>query len=437
MQRFAGLKDPCFHRNKVYLCADSVARKIPLMRTPSTGYRLGLAMFLALPVLAGLKSIKLPANITLLVPALLIAALASSRAWSRLPRISTSDYSLLILCAWMLLCTAINSNILANLPLDYALHLLSLTVLCPLAYYCGRVATNSVTMQEGASLLKLNIAVVAAFMTFKLLLPSFVASNLGETGSYYQYMGDGLALAGMMAFGLGYRPRLYWSYFLALALLLAIGSRASALAFMTGLLVTNRRVLLLFVATAVPTALLLTLMVDRGIGGEIFGQFRVLSTVLSLYVDDTVDLSLLERQDFLANALQVITQHPLMGIFAYEARAGSLGEYAHNILHMWANFGLPGITLMLLVLVGAPLEHLIQKQRGTQIAATFNPRPLFVFCAAELLFFRHPENLVIFYALGTMTSLYDAPTAINSLRRRFQINRNPKIDATTNQEARA
>ena len=170
-------------------------------------------------------------------------------------------------------------------------------------------------------------------------------------------MGDGLAVAALLAYGVGYRPRFYWTYLLTLALLLAIGSRASALAFGLGLLFANRRVFILLVMTAIPAAALVMFMVDRGIGGELFGQFRVLSTVLSLYLDDTVDLSLLERQEFFSNALQVIWEHPLSGLIAYETRAGSLGEYAHNIFHMRANFGVIGFLLTLFVLFEIGRAH--------------------------------------------------------------------------------
>ena len=412
-----------------------MARKIPAMRSHALAYRLGLTMFVVMPILAGLKSIRLPANITVVVPVLLLATLASARSWQRIKHASIADQSLLALCAWMLVYAAVGSNVIANLPADYGLHLASLILLCPLAYYCGRIACQSIEVRDGARLLQMNAAIVLVFTGFKLAFPTFVASSLGETGSYYQYMGDGLAVAALIAYGIGYRPRLYWAYFLTLALLLAIGSRASALAFGLGLLFTNRRLFILFIATSIPVAALVMFMVERGIGGELFGQFRVLSTVLSLYLDDTVDLSLLERQEFLSNAFQVIWQHPLFGLIAYEARAGSLGEYAHNILHMWANFGLIGFLLTLLVLFGAPLERIFGKR--LDVSALFDPKPLLVFCAAELLLFRHPENLVLFYALGAMVSLYKSSSDRIALPRNHHSTSTPIATAATNPATRA
>ena len=79
-----------------------------------------------------------------------------------------------------------------------------------------------------------------------------------------------------------------------------------------------------------------------------------------------------------------------------------MGEYAHNILHLWANFGIVALILMLIVLFGAPLSRwMMTTKRKDQY-----PLPLLVFVATELLFFRHPENIVLFFALGILASLY-------------------------------
>ena len=173
------------------------------MRTHALGYRLGLTMFMVMPFLAGMQSICSPANITLVVPLLLIATMASARSWQRIQHMSVADQALAALCAWMLFYASVGSNVIANLPLEYGLHLASLIVLCPLAYYCGRVACRTIDALEVGRLLRLNAAIVLIFTGFKLALPSFIASSLGETGSYYQYMGDGLAVAALLAYGVG------------------------------------------------------------------------------------------------------------------------------------------------------------------------------------------------------------------------------------------
>ena len=282
------------------------------------------------------------------------------------------------------------------------MHLASLLFICPMMYYVGRVAAQQLSARGTQRLLSINLTIVLVFLAFSIAVPDFAKRNGLEANSYYQYMGDGLAVAALTAWACNYRPRFYWPYLLTAVLLVSIGSRASAVAYVAAMAFSNFRLVVTGAIVAAPAGLWLLSAIERGAGLDWTGQFRVLSTFLDVFLQDAEDASLSERQLYLDNAINVIQQRPLLGEMAYELHYGGLGEFVHNILHLWANFGLPAFLLMLLIIFSAPASKLLE----STAKSTLRPGPLFVFLATEFLFFRHPENVVLFFALGVMVTLY-------------------------------
>ena len=373
-------------------------------------FRLALVMFGLLPFLASLKGLMIPANITLLVPVAAFAAFVIGR-WPRVGSLTAADFGLIGLFVFMSVRVLASADVVLQQPLDYGLHVISLLYVCPFMFYVGRVTGTGLETNGMAKLLILNLVIVVCFLAITVIAPDFVRRNGLEANSYYQYMGDGLAVAALAAWACNYRPRLYWPYLLTAVLLVSVGSRASAVAFLIAMAFSNARFLIVAGATGLPLGFWLLGEIERGAGLDWAGQFRVLSTFLDFYLKDAEDASYSERQQYFDNAIDVIDKNPLMGEVAYEMRTGGMGEFVHNILHLWANFGLIALCLMVLMIFGGPISRLFSSTNVDER----RPFPLLVFVAVELLFFRHPENVVLFFALGLLTSLYDVRNADNSL----------------------
>ncbi|NDD75616.1 MAG: hypothetical protein EBZ40_11675 [Gammaproteobacteria bacterium] len=371
------------------------------MKPDTTQYRLGLVMFGLLPFLAGLKGLMIPANVTLLAPTAALAAFVAGR-WQRVGTPNLADLALLALIGFMMLRLLASLNFVIGLPLDYGLHAISLLVVCPFMYYAGRTMALELSSEHAVRLLGINIFVVTFFLIAMVAAPDFVKRNGLAANSYYQYLGDGLAVAALTAWAFGYRSKFYWVYLLTALLLAASGSRASAVAYAIAMGFSNIRLLTIGAIVTAPLGYWLSSIIASGAGLDWAGQFRVLSTFVAYFAQDEEDASFSERQQFLDNAIDVITNQPIFGQVAYEVRLGEMGEYAHNILHLWANFGIIALILMLIVLFGMPLARLL----GPSPRDDRYPLPLLVFVATELLFFRHPENIVLFFALGILASLY-------------------------------
>ena len=371
------------------------------MSSNSTSYLLGLVLFALLPILAALKGLMIPANITLLVPAAAFFVMLAGR-WRTIGSISISDFAMMALVVYMMLRSLASLNTILEQPADYGLHAISLLIVCPFMYFVGRIVAQNLSTNQSARLLAINLIIVIGYLALSVVSPEFLRQRGLAANSYYQYMGDGLAVAALLAWGYGYRAPFYWPYIITAFSLISIGSRASAVAYVIAMAFSNLRFLVTASLVAAPVGLWFLTAIERGAGLDWANQFRVLSTFLDFYTQDAEDASFSERQQFFDNAMNVINEHPLTGKIAYEVQGGVMGEYVHNALHLWANFGIVALLLMALVVAGGLLGR-----RPNQTAGKINyPFPLLVFVAAELMFFRHPENIVLFFALGALATLY-------------------------------
>lgn len=92
--------------------------------------------------------------------------------------------------------------------------------------------------------------------------------------------------------------------------------------------------------------------------GGVFGSMDVTNRVLNLR-DLQSDVSFSERRQSLDLALHTIAAHPLVGNYA----SYPVGDYAHNILSAWVDFGLVGFLLFGIVAYG-PVISLARDFRG-------------------------------------------------------------------------
>jgi hypothetical protein len=301
----------------------------------------------------------------------------------------------------------VNSRRLAELPADYTLLLISLVVFCPLGYWVGRLVGAKSDAGEAARLLNYNILIVLAYIIYGAigLGPGHVSE---EAGSYYQFMGDGLSVTALAAYSMGYRPKFLVPYLLVALLLLGIGSRASALAFIACFLFLRPKLLLLGITTGtafvvVGTTILATIDLPPWLN-----QFRVISTSLALITDGTADLSYLDRYDYFMKGLAIIREYPLTGLIGYEFEWGGSGDYMHNALHLWASFGLPAFLVFVLALVAPAIltAHLRDQDARATRGGSQPALGLIYLILVQFALFRHPNNFVLFYALGIAASIY-------------------------------
>lgn len=133
---------------------------------------------------------------------------------------------------------------------------------------------------------------------------------------------------------------------------------------------------LLFLFVAAPFANLLI---------EMFPQNRAISLVVDLAADQSVQ----EREFISENALEVIRKNPIFGDYAYYPE----GLYAHNMLSVWADFGLFGMVLFLMALIfplGSVLDNGIKNRIDPELLAfaCFTVASLLLFTFAKA--YTHP-----------------------------------------------
>lgn len=188
-------------------------------------------------------------------------------------------------------------------------------------------------------------ALLAAMVEHRSLLgPLFLFGGEPDAGlqvSTYQGVGRSVLVAALMLAAL---TPVYWRQLVALALaaalLLGLGSRAhlftAALLFMLVLAISLLR------ARRRGASIVLLLFTAAGVYA---GWSMFLETRAGEIVDLASSTSWGMRLEMQALALQVISDHPLLGDFGYHLREVGPGGYAHNALSAWPQFGLVGFLL--------------------------------------------------------------------------------------------
>jgi hypothetical protein len=190
-----------------------------------------------------------------------------------------------------------------------------------------------------------------------------------------------------------------WTYMAGLVALFLTGARSEFLAFflvaflLEWSLSRHRWVVLVSVGAAVTVviAVVQTLV-------YLLPENRVIDLVAN-----RAEGSLSERRVMLEAAVRTLGENPLLGHFASYAP----GEYAHNLLSVWVDFGFVGMTLLLMLLVWALLD-LAGRQRTQGRQASYAASLCLLMGAAVLLIgaksFTYP---MLPFALGLCAGLQE------------------------------
>lgn len=186
-----------------------------------------------------------------------------------------------------------------------------------------------------------------------------------DTGGDYQ--GSAMVLIVMAAYAL---PKLSLAarlpaYVISVVALFLVGARSEFIAFFLLLLVIewckarSRLLVALLVATGVAIAYALLRGIDATLGGN-----RILG-LLEIANDESAIL----RAEMVREAWITVWQNPVIGAYA----SYPLGEYAHNLVSAWVDFGIVGFFLLLcllaLPLVGLALRFDSDSRRDEFIRA--------------------------------------------------------------------
>lgn len=165
---------------------------------------------------------------------------------------------------------------------------------------------------------------VATYQGFaRSALALWILLTVVARGEFYRWT---MVLSGVFVlFVLGARSELYAYLALSVVLVIVIGMRSlKALVFAT-------------VASFVLVA-------------AVIGNLDALTESRQLQILDLrSSTSWSARQNLEAEAWEVIKNNPIWGHFGAHALRGGIGDYAHNYLSAWENYGLIGVTLYLLL----------------------------------------------------------------------------------------
>lgn len=373
--------------------------------TASTSLAITLAV--VLPAAASMKSAGVPISITALVPGLwLLIALLSNISALKI-RLVPVDIAMVALFSVLAIMSLFNARQIVGLPIGYGIQILSLLLVCPLGYWVGRVVGSAMDSATADWLLYANIIIVLIFVMVMGFSPTFSVATIDEAGSYYQFMGDSLAVIALCTLGVRYHHGLLGPYFMTGVLLVGVGSRASAIAFFLSLLLSNRVLFTAGIAAISGLILITAGLLASAELPEWMNDFRVVTTAFALLRDGTIDLSYLERLEYFFNGLDIIISEPMFGLIGYEYQWGLTGSYIHSGLHIWATFGIVAFALFVIAVI-MPLfayqERLSWESDRANTSATTS-RALVIFSIIQFALFRHPDNFVLFFALGFATSI--------------------------------
>ena len=373
------------------------------------GLALGAAVLLLVPVLAYANAIGIAINVTAatVVVALAVQPWYPIRDGQPIP-FSVADAAMAVFVLTAGLHILLSPMRLASVPTAYVLHSFALTVVCPAAYLFGARFIRRATAAQCARLFHLGLTLAALFIGSRLVWPDIISTDEIAKGSYYQYAGDCLAGSALVAYARGDRRGQILALILVLPVLLLLGSRASLAAYGLALLASRLLPWLLVAVSVLGAAVLSSLDWISDLMPDFYDVSRTLTSLFLVLVDGNHDSSLGERELFHAQAMQVITDHPLWGEYSYDLRInGYVGGFAHSAIDLWAQFGVVTFLAFTAAVVANPLLRWIGQRAARPNADKLPPRrwPLLVFLITEFALFRHPESVLLFFLIGCLAHL--------------------------------
>ncbi|WP_369325906.1 O-antigen ligase family protein [Alcaligenes nematophilus] len=229
------------------------------------------------------------------------------------------------------------------------------------------------------------------------------------TASEYDYQGTALSYCVVYFTLLASRPThllsRYFYHLLCIASLAVIGSRSEFIVifptiFAYELLQSRiKSIFLVFVLFLGIVLIAVFFYFPHLLGDRI-------STITNLLNSEAkIDGSVNERIKFSNQALETVSQHPLLGKFS----SYKPGEYAHNILSMWVDYGLIGILLFFTILIVAIIQSILSTlQRHDPLNSI--EIPLLVFLAFILLLAKNYNYQLIPIILALIANLISKKT---------------------------
>jgi hypothetical protein len=198
--------------------------------------------------------------------------------------------------------------------------------------------------------LRVSLAIMLAFVVNYGITGGFVLSGVGEISSglpTYQDFGVYLALCSIALLSLERKIAMRSIVFiLSLVSLILLGSRSELILFLIGAgvveLVQSRKTHVLLTATLASAAAYVgVLFIDEAETNRIAFWVSMMAQGEGIFLDPL-------REAVNENGLKIIGDNPVFGAFAYYGP----GEYAHNVLSLWADFGIGLFFLYIVMFVG-------------------------------------------------------------------------------------
>lgn len=236
---------------------------------------------------------------------------------------------------------------------------------------------------KDARLLTLLISVMSVMVVHNAsnggLLDATIAVTFGITNSMISYQGYAFAYFVCLAYLIPLlQDRPWWRlglYVVACAALFLNGARSEfAVAFVAFGALEFLRARSKWRAIQGVLVALLVLVATYFAFEETFQDYRI----ITIFTDFDEDISVQDRRRMLADGLETIWNHPLVG------RMGSYpaGEYIHGILSAWVDLGALGF-LLFLALSGLPTAHLLIHRKELQRSPLV--QQAFLFTASSLM----------------------------------------------------
>lgn len=229
------------------------------------------------------------------------------------------------------------------------------------------------------------------------------------TASEYDYQGTALSYCVVYFILLASRPThlllRYFYHLLCIASLAVIGSRSEFIVIFPTIFVYEllqsriKSIFFIFVLFLGSVFSAILLYFPHLLGDRI-------STITNLLSNESqIDRSANERISFSNQALETVSQHPFSGKFSsYEP-----GEYAHNILSMWVDYGFIGILLFFAILIVAIITSFLSTSQRSDPLNSIEI-PLFTFLALILLLAKNYNYQLIPIILALIANLISKKT---------------------------
>lgn len=372
-------------------------------------------LFFGIQIISYLKTIGVSINLTLVVTAMWLIGIFFLEKKIDIIKLTFEDLCVLTYAISVLIAFSININYLANSNLNSLLGSTSALLLCPFAYCLARNLNYASNLVVIKGMVGFCIVASLVFTALRVTLPEMVTEDASIYGSQYQYSGDSLAILVLLLYSIDGARNMRFMLPLSFLAIALTGSRASFLSFAFAIAFTKigMRLILVFIALMIIYFIYYDFNLDIIMASLDFS--RTFVTLINYFTSDIDQDSLQSRSAFTNTAINIIRDNIIFGNMDYSNSNEGPGSYAHNILHLWAAYGIFSILSIVALLVflfrrsilmfSSPSHREYFGARESIIVYQFSTMPLLFFLSALIFFFRAPDNFIIFFALGAAVKI--------------------------------